>query len=163
MEREQARGEAKLGDVELGATNLSSEPRTFSMSASEVIESFITLDEDKDGLISNVEFIEGLKSNWHIAQKFGLDQNTVMDNVQQKKYNLVFGQIDTDHSKSIDVSMLDYYNQSMGLAGSDVLCSLLAVCRFWNFWNSLAMEKFPNWSLLLFSLKLVTRANISKK
>ena len=108
MERDQAR-DAHLGDVELGATNLSSQPNATapasSMSAYDVIESFITLDQDKDGQINNVEFIEGLKSNWQIAQKFGLDQNVVLDDVPREKYDLVFGQIDHDHSKSIDVSM----------------------------------------------------------
>ena len=75
-----------------------------SMNALEVIDCFIALDQDKDGKINNVEFIQGLKSNWQIAQKFGLEQNMVLDDVPREKYDLVFGQIDNDHSKSVDVS-----------------------------------------------------------
>ena len=63
------------------------------MTAYEVIECFIVLDQDRDGQVSNAEFIEGLKSNWQIAEKFGLERNAVLDDVPKEKYDLVFGQV----------------------------------------------------------------------
>ena len=102
-------------DVELGKIGMIAPPilaappasgPAQSMTAYEVIDSFIALDQDKDGHISHDEFIAGLKANWQIAEKFGLARNAVLDDVPQEKYDLVFGQIDNDSSKSIDVRPL---------------------------------------------------------
>ena len=103
---------AQPTDVELGQIGMTAPPTppappasgpAKSMTAFEVIDSFIVLDQDKDGHISHDEFIAGLKANWQIAEKFGLERNMVLDDVPQEKYDLVFGQIDNDSSKSIDV------------------------------------------------------------
>ena len=76
-----------------------------TMTAYEVIDAFVTLDQDKDGQVTNTEFVDGLKANWQIAQKFGLEQNLVLEDVSREKYDLVFGQVDYDNSKTIDVSL----------------------------------------------------------
>jgi hypothetical protein len=122
---DRAEARAQPNDIELGMTtqenSMSTTPAAGpakSMTPFEVIDSFIVLDQDRDGQVSNVEFIQGLKSNWQIAQKFGLERNIVLDDVPQEKYDLVFGQIDNDGSKSINVRF-DLYRQA-----SEVLISL---------------------------------------
>ena len=71
--------------------------------AIDVIMSFRTLDTDKDGQISNIEFVQGLKSNWDLAQKFGLSESIYQEQTTRDKYDLVFGQIDYNNSKTINV------------------------------------------------------------
>jgi hypothetical protein len=74
-----------------------------TMTPFEVIDSFIVLDVDRNGQLTHEEFIQGLKANRQIAQKFGLDQNVVLEDVSKEKYDLVFGQIDNDSTKTISV------------------------------------------------------------
>jgi hypothetical protein len=109
---DRASARVKLTDVELGIKmdeNLLPLPAAAaagpakSMTAFEVIDCFIVLDQDRNGEISHAEFIQGLKSNSQLAQKFGLEQNFELEDVTKEKYDLVFGQIDNDASKSINV------------------------------------------------------------
>ena len=70
---------AQPTDVELGQIGMTAPPTppappasgpAKSMTAFEVIDSFIVLDQDKDGHISHDEFIAGLKANWQIAESY---------------------------------------------------------------------------------------------
>jgi hypothetical protein len=74
-----------------------------TMTPFEVIDSFIVLDVDRNGQLTHEEFIQGLKANRQIAEKFVLDQNVVLEDVSKEKYDLVFGQIDNDSTKTISV------------------------------------------------------------
>jgi hypothetical protein len=99
-------------DVELGGMPPQANPSTpagtapvgpsMTMTPSEVIDTFIVLDVDRNGQLTHKEFIQGLKAYGQIAQKFGLEQN-VQKNVTKEKYDLIFGQIDSDSTKTISV------------------------------------------------------------
>ena len=95
----------KRMDIESGLTKRSS-GLTKPMTAYEVVDAFITLDQDKDGQITNKEFVDALKENPQIAEKFGLEQSLVLEEVPRERYDLVFGQIDYDHSQTVDVSLI---------------------------------------------------------
>jgi hypothetical protein len=82
-----------------------------SMTPFEVMDCFIVLDQDRDGEVSNTEFIQGLKSNSLLAQKFGLEQTSALNDDSKQKYDLVFGQFDNDTSKSINVCSLSMFTR----------------------------------------------------
>jgi hypothetical protein len=123
------------------------------MTAAQVIECFIVLDVDRNGQLTNEEFIQGLKVNWQIAQKFGLEQNIVLEDVPREKYDLVFGQIDYDSSKTISVSM-----------DLECLCNRIHICslfrRFGSFSSTMGTETLSRRSLPAFCPRAATRASI---
>jgi hypothetical protein len=113
VDRSSARAEHP-SDIELGIsaqehdfTKVAATCPTKSITASEIIDCFIIMDHNRDGKVSNVEFDEALKSDSQLAQKFGLhwtpDESPILT---LQKNDLLFGQIDYDRSKSIDVGSI---------------------------------------------------------
>jgi len=97
------------------------------LTALEVINIFKTLDLNGDGEISHAEFIRGCKSNPSIAEKLGMPAGAQSQN--NRSYQLAFGKIDHDHSKTIDLmEMLGYYGH-LGLERTQ-LHSLLLLCGY---------------------------------
>jgi hypothetical protein len=69
----------------------------------DVILDFKILDQNKDGEITAVEFIDGLRSNRQLASKFGLSDDCMNDDGTRTKYELIFGSIDYNHSETVNV------------------------------------------------------------
>jgi len=78
----------------------------FYLPADEVYEIFAALDANGDGEISHAELIKGLKSNPMVASKLGMPSNIRAEDGTRESYQLAFGKIDNDGSKSIDVHEL---------------------------------------------------------
>jgi hypothetical protein len=70
----------------------------------DVILDFKILDQNKDGEITAVEFIDGLRSNRQLALKFGLSDNILDENGTRTRYELIFGSIDYNHSETVHVN-----------------------------------------------------------
>jgi hypothetical protein len=69
----------------------------------DVILDFKILDQNKDGEITAVEFIDGLRSNRQLASKFGLSDDILDEIGTRTKYELIFGSIDYNHSETVNV------------------------------------------------------------
>ncbi len=69
----------------------------------DVILDFKSLDQDQSGEITAVEFIDGLRSNRQLAAKFGLTDNILSENGTREKYELTFGNIDYNHTATVNV------------------------------------------------------------
>jgi hypothetical protein len=74
-----------------------------AMTAIEVIFDFKTLDQNHDGEISAVEFMDGLRSNRQLASKFGLSDDILNEDGTRAKYELTFGSIDHNQHQSVNV------------------------------------------------------------
>jgi hypothetical protein len=74
----------------------------------DVICDFKTIDLDKNGEITAVEFIDGLRSNRQLASKFGLSDDILNESGTREKYELTFGTIDYNHSATVNVLTLLY-------------------------------------------------------
>jgi Ca2+-binding EF-hand superfamily protein len=79
-------------------------PKVDTLPASEVVKDFEALDINKDGEISAIEFIDGLRSNEELAKKFGLSSDILSEFGDRKAYEVRFGSMDTNSTKSVDVS-----------------------------------------------------------
>jgi len=103
--------------------------KTPAMTALEVINIFKTLDINGDGEVSHAEFIKGLKLNPSIAEKLGMPTEIRAEDGTRGSYQLAFGQIDNDGSKTIDLTeLLEFYGH-LGL-GKDKLRNLLILCGY---------------------------------
>ncbi len=71
--------------------------------AIDVIRDFRTLDRDRNGEITAVEFIHGIRSNPQLASKFGLSEDILSENGTRAKYELKFGSIDHNHTETVNV------------------------------------------------------------
>jgi hypothetical protein len=69
----------------------------------DVILDFKTIDQNHDGEISAVEFIDGLRSNRQLAAKYGLSDDILNENGTREKYEMAFGSIDYNHSDTVNV------------------------------------------------------------
>ncbi len=67
---------------------------------------FATLDKNHDGQISHIEFIRGLKQNPWIADKLDMPDHIQQEDGTRDRYQLSFGEIDADDSKTISLSEL---------------------------------------------------------
>jgi hypothetical protein len=74
-----------------------------SCTPTDVILGFKTLDQDRNGEITAVEFIDGLLSNQQLASKFGLHDDILNEYETRAKYELTFGKMDYNHSGTLDV------------------------------------------------------------
>jgi hypothetical protein len=72
----------------------------------EIKEIFATLDKNGDGDITHAEFITGMKKNPWVATKLGMPTNVRQEDGTRESYQLSFGKIDNDNSKSIQFSEL---------------------------------------------------------
>ena len=72
----------------------------------DVVLDFKTLDQDGNGEITAMEFIDGLRSNRQLASKFGLSDDILNENGIRAKYELAFGIIDYNHSETVNVNIL---------------------------------------------------------
>lgn len=82
-----------------------------TLTAIEVVLDFKTLDQNQDGEISAVEFIDGLRSQPHLASRFGLSDDILNDNGTRTKYELTFRIIDYNHSETVNVIPLPSRNE----------------------------------------------------
>jgi len=99
------------------------------LTALEVINMFKTLDINGDGEVTHVEFLKGLKINPSIADKLGMPKDVRAEDGTRDSYQLAFGQIDNDGSKTIDLSeLLEFYGH-LGLERSQ-LNNLLMLCGY---------------------------------
>lgn len=69
----------------------------------DVILDFKTLDQNRDGAITAVEFVDGLRSNPQLALKFGLADDVLNAKETREKYDLKFRTIDYNHSDIVNV------------------------------------------------------------
>ena len=74
------------------------------LTALELINIFKTLDANGDGEVSHVEFLKGLKKHPTIAEKLGMPTDIRAEDGTRDSYQLAFGQIDNNDSKSIDLT-----------------------------------------------------------
>ncbi len=74
-----------------------------AISPIDVILDFKTLDQNSDGEITAVEFIDGLRANRQLAAKFGLADDILDENGTREKYELKFGTIDYNRSETVNV------------------------------------------------------------
>ena len=74
----------------------------------DVILDFKILDQNKDGEITAVEFIDGLRSNRQLASKFGLSDYFIDDGTRTK-HELIFGSIDYNQSETVNVTQFLAY------------------------------------------------------
>lgn len=54
-------------------------------------------------MLPKTEFIRGLKSNLEVARKLGMPTNIRAEDGTRESYQLAFGKMDADESKTIDV------------------------------------------------------------
>jgi hypothetical protein len=99
--------EGNTSDLIKGAV-MSASPSN-GCTAIDVIIDFRTLDQNKNGEITALEFMDGLRSNRQLASKFGLSDDILEENGTREKYELKFGIIDIDHSKTVNVRTLLTY------------------------------------------------------
>ncbi len=74
----------------------------------DVILDFMVLDQNRDGEITAVEFIDGLRSNRQLASKFGLSDYFIDDGTRTK-HELIFGSIDYNQSETVNVTQFLAY------------------------------------------------------
>jgi hypothetical protein len=74
-----------------------------ALTAIEVILDFRTLDQNRDGEITAVELIDGLRSNRQLASKYGLSDDVLDESEIRERYELTFGSIDYNHSRTVKV------------------------------------------------------------
>ena len=67
---------------------------------------FATLDTNQDGKLSHAEFIRGLKKHPEIANLMGMPASIQQENGTRDKYQLAFGEMDADGSKTIELPEL---------------------------------------------------------
>jgi hypothetical protein len=82
---------------------MKSSPPPAALTPIDVILDFKTIDQNHDGEISAVEFIDGLRSNRQLAAKYGLSDDILNENGTRAKYDLAFGSIDYNHSETVNV------------------------------------------------------------
>ena len=78
----------------------------FYLPEKEVHEIFSVLDKNGDGEISQAEFLKGLKAHPLLAAKLGMPFDICLDDADRNSYQLAFGKMDNDGSKSISMSEL---------------------------------------------------------
>ena len=76
-----------------------------SLTPMDVILDFKALDQDHNGEISAIEFMDGLRSNRLLATKFGLSDDILEENGTRARYELTFGTIAYDHNEIVDVKL----------------------------------------------------------
>jgi hypothetical protein len=79
--------------------------------------------------VSHPEFIKGLKGNPSIADKLGMPTEIRAENGTRKNYQLHFGQIDNDRSKTIDITELLAFYGHLDLEKEN-LKLLLGLCGY---------------------------------
>jgi hypothetical protein len=84
----------------------SAESTAVSPSFPELIAIFSALDKNNDGRITHAEFITGLKRHPWIAEKLGIPANIHQEDGTRDTYQLFFGKLDTNDSKSIEFGEL---------------------------------------------------------
>lgn len=72
------------------------------LSFEELKEIFGLLDKDGDGSITHTECIIGLKKYGWIADKLGMPSNIRQEDGSRESYQVIFGRIDHDSSKTIE-------------------------------------------------------------
>ena len=70
---------------------------------------FATLDTNQDGKLSHAEFIRGLKKHPEIANLMGMPASIQQEDGTRDKYQLAFGEMDADGSKSIELPELWHF------------------------------------------------------
>ena len=90
------------------------------LSFEDIGEIFETLDKNGDGSITHAEFIVGLKKNPWVAEKLGMPSHVRQEDGSRESYQLSFGKIDKDSSKSIEFAELCAF---FGFSGSGALLS----------------------------------------
>jgi len=99
------------------------------LTALELINIFKTLDLNGDGEVSHAEFVKGLRKNPTIAEKLGMPTDIRAEDGTRESYQLAFGQIDNNDSKSIDLTeLLEFYGH-LDLE-KDKLHGLLMLCGY---------------------------------
>jgi Tfp pilus assembly protein PilF/Ca2+-binding EF-hand superfamily protein len=99
------------------------------LTALEVINMFKTLDRNGDGELSHAEFLKGIKMNPLIGEKLGMPKDVRAEDGTRDSYQLAFGQIDNDGSKTIDLSeLLEFYGH-LNMEKTQ-LSSLLMLCGY---------------------------------
>ena len=99
------------------------------LTALEVINMFKTLDRNGDGELSHAEFLKGIKMNPLIGEKLGMPKDVRAEDGTRDSYQLAFGQIDNDGSKTIDLSeLLEFYGH-LNMQKTQ-LSSLLMLCGY---------------------------------
>ncbi len=101
--QQQQQSEELVNTAEPGKCGASSASPSNACTLIDVILDFKTLDQDRNGEISAVEFIDGLRSNRQLASKFGLSDDILKENGTREKYELTFGSIDYNHSETVNV------------------------------------------------------------
>ena len=99
------------------------EPGEFFVPEHEVREIFAVLDKNGDGSITQIEFIRGLKANPGAAATLGLPSVIRAEDGSRTCYQLAFGRMDVDDSKTIDLEELLVYCGHSRRAGTTSLSS----------------------------------------
>jgi hypothetical protein len=115
-------------------------PRTNTLPAPEVVKDFEALDVNKDGEISANEFIDGLRSNEELAKKFGLSSDSLREDGSRQAYEIRFESIDTNSTKTVDVSNFSNRPQWQNIFGtpkasSDEDCFFLQLLELLQFFG----------------------------
>jgi len=92
------------GPIDLPARNIG-----FYLPELEVYEIFAALDHNGDGSISQAEFIRGLKQHPWAASKLGMPSHIRQEDGTRTSYQLAFGTMDSDESKTIRFDELLVY------------------------------------------------------
>jgi hypothetical protein len=95
-----------LSDDVLGTSRDKDAIRKIPISAVEVVTIFRKLDRQGNGEISIAEFISGLKASPDSAEKFGMPEEIRKESDARDTYELAFGKLDVQISKSVSVSIL---------------------------------------------------------
>jgi len=120
VQRHQALATPESREQGEGSTVDKAGPSDQSPSFEELAEIFKALDRNNDGRISHAEFITGLKRNPSIAERLGLPAHIQQEDGTRDTYQLFFGKIDLDDSKSLEFSELCRFYGVQRLDGSVV-------------------------------------------
>ena len=78
----------------------------FFLPKRDVEEIFAALDQNGDGSITQAEMIRGLKQHPWAASKLGMPSHIRQEDQTRNRYQLAFGSMDSDESKTIELDEL---------------------------------------------------------
>ena len=107
----------------------------FFLPQCDVEEIFAALDKNGDGSITQAEMIRGLKRHPWAASKLGMPSQIRQEDGTRNSYQLAFGSMDSDESKTIDLDELLMYcghrrrGQASGPSSSEGLSAQIAAAK----------------------------------
>ena len=99
----------------------------FCLPEQEAHEIFAVLDRNGDGVIPHAELIRGLRENAQLSSKLGMPSHIRAEDGTRTAYQLAFGMMDTDDSKTISVDeLLEFCGQGRNVSSKASAASAAA-------------------------------------